>query len=159
MLFRSLFPRTTGDGFDPLSPGTIAADVTIGFMLELPRVARIVAQHAVDPTLPGLEEVIDRLIKATFDAPTANPYEAAVQRAEQRVLVSRLMGVAQASTNNDVRAIAAGRLNRIAARAGANGNSSSNRSPPRKFEFVTSHQQPARDLPIRRAVGVFGKFI
>ena len=29
------------------------------------------------------------------------------------------MGVAQASTNNDVRAIAAGRLNRIAARAGA----------------------------------------
>ena len=32
---------------------------------------RSVAQHAVDPTLPGLEEVIDRLVKATFDAPAA----------------------------------------------------------------------------------------
>ena len=71
---RELFPRTTGDGFDPLSPATIAADVTIGFTLQLDRAARMVAQHAVDPTLPGLEEVIDRLTKATFDAPAATPY-------------------------------------------------------------------------------------
>jgi hypothetical protein len=62
---RELFPRTTGDGFDPLSPATVAADVTIGFVLQLDRAARMVAQHAVDPTLPGLEEVIDRLTKAT----------------------------------------------------------------------------------------------
>ena len=66
---RELFPRTTGDGFDPLSPATVAADVTIGFVLELDRAARMVAQHAVDPSLPGLEEVIDRLTKAIFDAP------------------------------------------------------------------------------------------
>ena len=65
---RELFPRTTGDGFDPLSPATVASDVTIGFVLELDRSARMVAQHAVDPALPGLEEVIDRLTKATFDA-------------------------------------------------------------------------------------------
>ena len=70
---RELFPRTTGDGFDPLSPATVASDVTIGFVLELDRSARMVAQHAVDPTLPGLEEVIDRLTKATFDAAAANP--------------------------------------------------------------------------------------
>ena len=50
---RELFPRTTGDGFDPLSPATIAADVTIGFTLQLDRAARMVAQHAVDPSLPG----------------------------------------------------------------------------------------------------------
>ena len=69
---RELFPRTTGDGFDPLSPATIAADVTIGFTLQLDRAARMVAQHAVDPSLPGLEEVIDRLTKATFDAAAAH---------------------------------------------------------------------------------------
>ena len=57
---RELFPRTTGDGFDPLSPATVASDVTIGFVLQLDRAARMVAQHAVDPSLPGLEEVIDR---------------------------------------------------------------------------------------------------
>jgi hypothetical protein len=115
-LHRELFPRTTGEGFDPLAPGTIAADVTVGFVLEPVRAARMVAQHAVDPTLPGLEEVIDRLIAATFDAPTATPYEAAVRRAEERVLVNRVMWLAEASTNNDVRAIASLRLSRLAAR-------------------------------------------
>src|SRR6185295_5624369 len=89
-MHRELFPRTTGDGFDPLSPGTIAADVTIGFVLQLDRAARMVAQHAVDPTVPGLEEVLDRLTKATFDAATTTPYEAEIRRAEERVLVSRV---------------------------------------------------------------------
>ena len=50
---RELFPRTTGDGFDPLSPATVASDVTIGFVLELDRAARMVAQHAVDPCTAG----------------------------------------------------------------------------------------------------------
>src|SRR5580693_7642643 len=40
---RELFPRTTGDGFDPISPGAVAADVTIGFTLQLDRAARMVA--------------------------------------------------------------------------------------------------------------------
>ena len=96
---RELFPRTTGDGFDPLSPATIASDVTIGFVLELDRSARMVAQHAVDPSLPGLEEVIDRLTKAIFDAPAATPYEAEVRRAEERVLVDRVMWLATGSPN------------------------------------------------------------
>jgi hypothetical protein len=113
---RELFPRTTGEAFDPLAPGTIAADVTIGFVLQLDRTSRMVAQHAVDPSLPGLEEVIDALTKATFDATVATPYEAAVQRAEQRVLVSRVTWLAQASTNTDVRAIASLRLSRLATR-------------------------------------------
>jgi hypothetical protein len=118
-MHRELFPRTTGEGFDPLSPGTIAADVTIGFVLQLDRAARMVAQNAVDPTLPGLDEVIDRLVKATFDAVTATPYEAAVRRAAERVLVDRLTWVAQAAPNSQVRAIASMKLQRLAARARA----------------------------------------
>ena len=115
-LHRELFPRTTGEAFDPITPGTIAADVTIGFALQLDRAARVVAQHAVDPTLPGLEEVIDKLTAATFDAVAATPYEAAVKRAEQRVLVSRVMWLAQGSPSNDVRAIASLRLTKLATR-------------------------------------------
>jgi hypothetical protein len=114
---RELFPRSTGDGFDPLSPATIAADVTIGFVLQTDRAARMVAQHAVDPALPGLEEVIDRLTKAVFDAPTATPYEAAIRRAEERVLVDRVMWLATASSNSQVRAIASWKLSKLAARA------------------------------------------
>jgi hypothetical protein len=113
---RELFPRTTGDGFDPLSPGTVAADVTIGFTLEFDRAARVVAQHAVDPSLPGLEEVIDRLTKAVFDAAATTPYEMEVRRAEERVLVDRVMWLASGAPNGQVRAIASLKLANLAAR-------------------------------------------
>ena len=115
-LHRELFPRSTGDTFDPLAPAAIAADVTIGFVLQLDRAARMVAQHAVNPSLPGLEDVIDRLTAATFDAPTATPYEAAVRRTEERVLVDRAMWLASAAPNSQVRAIASLKLSKLAAR-------------------------------------------
>jgi hypothetical protein len=115
-MHRELFPRTTGEAFDPITPGSIAADVTIGFALQLERAARLVAQHAVDPALPGLEDVIDRFTRATFDAPTANAYEAEVRRAEERVLVNRVAWLAAGSGNSQVRAIATLKLNRLADR-------------------------------------------
>jgi hypothetical protein len=113
---RELFPRTTGDTFDPLTPAIVASDVTIGFLLQLDRASRMVAQHAVNPALPGLEDVIDRLTTATFDAATATPYEAAVRRAEEQVLVDRVMWLAEASPNVQVRAIASLKLSKLAAR-------------------------------------------
>ena len=90
--------------------------MTIGFLLQLDRAARMVAQHAVDPALPGLEDVIDRLTKATFDAPTANAYEAEVRRAAERVLVDRVMWLAPAAPNRQVRAVASLKLSKLAAR-------------------------------------------
>lgn len=115
-LHRELFPRTTGEGFDPVSPGAIAADVTIGFLLQPDRAARMVAQHAVDRTLPGLEEVIDRLVAATFEAPASTPYEEEVRRAAERALVDRVTWLAQAAPNGQVRATASLKLQRLAER-------------------------------------------
>ena len=115
-MHRELFPRTTGEGFDPVNPGAIAADVTIGFMLQSDRAARMVAQYAVDQALPGLGEVIDKLTRATFDAATSGTYEAEVRRATERVLVDRVMWLASAAPNAQVRAIASYKLQRLAAR-------------------------------------------
>jgi hypothetical protein len=116
-MHRELFPRTTGEGFDPINPASIAAEVTIGFMLQPDRAARMVAQNAVDQALPGLGEVIDRLIKATFDQATSGTYEAEVRRAEERVLVDRVMWLAQSAPNAQVRAIASLKLDRIRTRS------------------------------------------
>ena len=121
-MHRELFARTTGEGFDPISPATIAADVTIGFALQFTRAARMVAQHAVDPSLPGLDEVIGRLVKATFEASTANEYEAEVRRSEERVLVDRVMWLATAAPNAQVRAIASFTLGNLTARLTAASN-------------------------------------
>ncbi len=142
---RELFARTTGDGFDPLSPGTIASDVTIGFVLIPDRAARMVAQHAVDPTLPGLEEVIDRLTKATFDAPAANPYEMEIRRAEEHVLVDRVMWLASVSPNAQVRAIATMKLAKIAARL--RGESSANEADTAQHQLIAADIKRFLDRP------------
>lgn len=113
---RELFPRTTGEAFDPINPGTIAADVTIGFILQSDRAARMVAQHALDGELPGLGEVIDALTKATFGAVTASPYEAEIRRAEERVLVERLVWLAASAPNSQVRAVTSLKLQNLASR-------------------------------------------
>src|SRR5690606_32471203 len=68
-MHRELFVRATGGAFDPIAPARVGADVTIGFLLQPTRAARMEAQHALDPKLPGLGDVIDRLTRATFDAP------------------------------------------------------------------------------------------
>jgi hypothetical protein len=118
-MHRELFARTTGEAFDPLAPATVAADVTIGFMLQPDRAARLVAQNAVDATLPGLGEVIDRLTKATFDAVTTDTYEASVRRVTARVLVDRLTWLGTVAPNSQVRGIVAAKLRRLQTRATA----------------------------------------
>jgi hypothetical protein len=123
-MHRELFPRTTGEGFDPVNPAAIAADVTIGFVLQADRAARMVAQNAMDQALPGLGEVIDRLTRAVFDQPTSGTYEAEVRRAAERVLVDRVMWLANAAPNHQVRAIASFKLQRLAARMRAEVNRS-----------------------------------
>jgi hypothetical protein len=107
---RELFARYTGDTFDPISPASIAADMTIGFVLEPERASRMVAQHALDPSLPGLDGVIERLRKATFEAQASSPYEQEIRRASSRALVERLIWLAGGAPMPQVRAIASSAL-------------------------------------------------
>src|SRR4029453_13234102 len=56
------------------------------------------------------------LTPAPLDAAATNGYEAAVRRAEERVLVDRIMWLAVASPNSQVRAIASLKLSKVGAR-------------------------------------------
>jgi len=114
---RELFPRNTGGAFDPIMPAQVAADMTIGFLLTNDRAARMVAQKAVDPTLPGLADVIDRVVAASFDATVGSPYEAEIKRSIQEVVVDRLIDLAETAPMSQVRAIASQKLKAIQARA------------------------------------------
>jgi hypothetical protein len=114
---RELFARTTGGAFDPLSPAAAAANLTISAVLQPSRAARLVAQSVVDPSLPGLGEVIGRLVAATFDAPVRTAYEAEVRRVEEKVLVDQLISLATGAPNYSVRATATASLNGIAGRS------------------------------------------
>lgn len=114
---RELFPRTTGRAFDAVAPAVVAAKHTISNVLQPDRVARLVQQNALDPTLPGLDEVIDVLQGATFGAAARDGYEAEIRRATQRVLVEQLMFLAERAEMPQVRAIATLRLERLTEQA------------------------------------------
>lgn len=89
--------------------------MTIGFLLQPDRAARMVAQRGRrEPA--GAGRVIDRLTKTVLDGVTATPYEAEVRRAQERVLVDRVTWLAMTSPNGQVRAMASLKLQKLAAR-------------------------------------------
>ncbi|HEV8195592.1 MAG TPA: zinc-dependent metalloprotease [Gemmatimonadales bacterium] len=102
---RELFDRVTDPVFDAISPAAAAADMVIQVVFNAERAARLVQQHALDPSLPGLGEVIDSVLRAGA-APAEDPYGAEIARAVQRVMIDRLMGLAQTAKSSEVRAIA-----------------------------------------------------
>jgi hypothetical protein len=110
---REMFPRYTGMTFDAISPAAVAADHTVAMLFEPTRAARMVEQKALDPTLPGLDDVLDRVIDGVFKARTASPYEAEIKRAVEGVLVERLVALAGSARMPQVRALVTDRLQGI----------------------------------------------
>jgi hypothetical protein len=92
-----MFPTQAAPAFDPLAAAATAADLAVQGLLVPERAQRLVDFHRRDPKLPGLEEVLDALVDAAFDAP-AGPKEEDARRAELRrvtqwVVVRRLIGL------------------------------------------------------------------
>jgi hypothetical protein len=114
---REMFPRMTGGAFDPVTPAVAATEVVLGGIFSNTRAARLVAQKAVDASLPGLEDVLNRLNATVFDARPANTYESEINRAMERALVSRLMAMAESAPMTQVRAIATQALKSLPTRA------------------------------------------
>jgi len=100
---RELFPRYTGSMFDRVTPAVVVADMTVSNILQPARAARLVQQRALDVSMPGLVEVIETLLEATFDAVSSDRYEAEVQR----VVVNRLIRLGSVAPMAQVRAVSA----------------------------------------------------
>jgi hypothetical protein len=118
---RELFPRYTGMTFDVIAPAVVAATHTLANIFQPERAARLVEQHALDPALPGLGEIIEQVGAAMVGAQPANAYEAEIARAVERVAAEQLMALAASADMPQVRAIATfylqqakGRLDRAA---------------------------------------------
>jgi len=92
----------------------VAADHTVSQLLDPERAARLVEQKALDPSLPGLDDVLERLVAQTAKAATGSPYEAEIARAVERVVAERLMALAGAGRMAQVRALASEALQSLA---------------------------------------------
>ena len=110
---RELFPRYTGPMFDAISPAVVAAGHVVGQVLNASRAARLVEQSALDPSLPGLGDVIDALVAVGNPDGGDSPYAAEVRRAVGRVVADGLMELAGGSPMPQVRAVASQQLGRL----------------------------------------------
>lgn len=105
------FPGHTGPLFDPVGVARAAADLTLRFLLQPERMARL-----VDAPVPGrspdgrgaaggraaptLREVVDRTLEATWLAEDpASPRPAAVARAVERSVLDRLLSQVESPDN------------------------------------------------------------
>ena len=90
-----LFSRQTELTFDPIAAATIAADLAISGLLQPERAARLIQFHSMNKQNPDFKEVIDKIVNQIWKQPTPkDEYAAAVMRAVQTLLVTRLMETA-----------------------------------------------------------------
>lgn len=105
--FREVFKDRTGLTFDPLAPAEAASNMTLRFVLQHERAARLIGNHSIDSSLPDFSEVVDKVVGATWKASVQEGYAGEVQRVVNAAVLDRLL---QLSANKDaasqVRAVA-----------------------------------------------------
>ena len=105
---REHFKIHTSPAFDALAPAEAAAQQTLLFLFNPERAARLVEFHARDAANPGLLEVLDAIMAATWKSPHAAGYSGEVARVVDDVALYDLLSLA---TNDgamtQVRAVAA----------------------------------------------------
>lgn len=82
-----LFSGKTGLTFDALATAETAAGLSVSILLHPERAARMVEYHARDPSVPGLVELIDRVLEATWLTTYDDPYHQEIQRVVNNVVL------------------------------------------------------------------------
>ncbi|MEX0837049.1 MAG: zinc-dependent metalloprotease [Gemmatimonadota bacterium] len=140
---RELFERHTGLVFDAIAPARASVEATLGFLFHPERATRMIQQRALDPTLPGLEQVITRVREATFGAQPVGAYEAEINRAVERAVVERLIQLAAQAPMAQVRAVTGYQLEDIAVSVA---EASANANPSDRAHYLTLAADIARFL-------------
>src|SRR5438128_5883146 len=111
---REHFKIHTSPAFDALAPAEAAAQHTLQFLFNPERAARLVEFHARNTENPGLGEVLDAVLGATWKAPHGSGYVAEIARMIDGVALYDLMALnANERASDQVRAIAALKLEEL----------------------------------------------
>jgi len=104
---REHFKIRTSPAFDALAPAEAAAQHTLQFLFNPERAARLVEFHARNADNPGLQEVLDAIIGATWKTPHGEGYAEQIANAVDMVVLYDLMQLAANDhATDEVRAIA-----------------------------------------------------
>ncbi len=127
---RESFKGKTGVSFDALSAAETAADMTLGLLLHPERASRLIQQKSLDPRQLGLSEVIDMLIKNTFENSKSDDYLNEVQQSINFRALFHIMNLAaHDGVHPQVNAIANAQLQKLALRNITSALPSNDRDP------------------------------
>lgn len=100
---REFFPGQTGVTFDHFSPVRAGADLVIKELLQPHRLARMAEQHALNPQLPGVTDVLDALLEVSWNADTPrDSYLEAIQAEVEWRLLRALMALSADQSAGDI---------------------------------------------------------
>ena len=85
------FKSMTGVAFDPLAAAESAADMTVRFILNPERDARLVEHHSFDEGQPALGSIIDKLLSSTWKRKAGKGYLKQIQYVVDNVVLQRLI--------------------------------------------------------------------
>jgi hypothetical protein len=138
---REHFKIRTSPAFDALAPAEAAAQHTLQFLFNPERAARLVEFHARDAQNPGLGEVLDALVAATWRAPRDGGYSGEIARVVDNTVLFDLMTLAANSrASEQVRAIAAFKLEEVRAWLVADTTAAANEPAERAHRFFAAAQ-------------------
>jgi hypothetical protein len=104
---REHFKIHTGPAFDALAPAEAAAQHTLQFLFNPERAARLVEFHARNAENPGLQEVLEAILAATWKTPHDEGYQGQIANTVDMVALYDLMALgANDHASDEVRAIA-----------------------------------------------------
>jgi hypothetical protein len=117
---REHFKIRTSPAFDALAPAEAAAQHTLQFLFNPERAERLVEFHARNAENPGLEEVLDAILDATWGTLHGQGYSEQIANTVDMVVLYDLMGLAANDhATDEVRAIARLKLHELNTRLNA----------------------------------------
>ncbi|HXL21256.1 MAG TPA: zinc-dependent metalloprotease [Candidatus Dormibacteraeota bacterium] len=138
---REHFKIRTSPAFDALAPAEAAAQHTLQFLFNPERAARLVEFHARDAQNPGLGEVLDAVVAATWRLPRDGGYSGEIARVVDNAVLFDLMTLAaNPRASEQVRAIAAFKLEEVRAWLVADATAAANEPAERAHRFFAAAQ-------------------
>ena len=91
---RESFKGKTGVAFDPFSAANTASDITLKYLLHPQRANRLVLQKSLDENQLSLQDVINELLKYSFEATNTDSYLSGIQHQINANVLKYLMNLA-----------------------------------------------------------------
>ena len=111
---REHFKIRTSPAFDALAPAEAAIEHSVQFLFHPARAARLVEFHARNADNPGLAEVLNTIIAATWKTPHGQGYPAQIANLADEAVLHHLMALARSEeAGAEARAIASLEVHRL----------------------------------------------